>query len=318
MIVFGIDIGGTSIKGGVINDRGGILDRFSLPVNKYDTPEKTIGELCEIINKIKSKKKFIEPISGIGIGSPGIIDYEKGMILSSPNLPTWTNFEIVKFIEKNTNLPVEINNDANSAALGEATFGSGKKYNNVITLTLGTGVGSGIIINKRIYDGNKHQGAELGHMVIKSHGRKCGCGRRGCLEAYASATALIKFSKEAMSKHPESLMNKIAKEQNIYDARLPFLAMKENDKEGTRIVHKYIEDLSEGILNICNIFRPEAIILSGGVANEGCYLIDMIKKYLRKHHYGMLNSPEVDIRLASLGYDCGKIGAACLIFSKMK
>lgn len=312
MIVLGIDIGGTSIKGAAINDKGKILDRFSLAVNKIDSPEFTIGKLCEITISFIKDKKYEEPITGIGIGTPGIIDFEKGIILSSPNLPTWSMFPIKEFISKHTGLPVVINNDANAAALGESTFGSGKSYNNVIMLTLGTGVGSGIIINKKIYDGNKHQGAEIGHMVIKSKGRLCGCGRRGCLEAYASASALIKISDEEMTKHPESIMSDISKELGKKDARVPFIAAKRGDKTAKRIINRYVEDLSEGILNICNIFRPEAIILSGGVANEGEYLLDMIRKYIKKRNYGMNNSPFVDIRQATLGYDSGKIGAACL------
>ena len=313
MIVFGIDIGGTSIKGATINEKGIILDRFSLDVNKTDSPEYTLGKLCDIINSIIKDNKYDESISGIGIGTPGIIDFEKGMILSSPNLPTWGMFKIKDFIKEKTNLPVEINNDANAAALGESTFGSGKSYDNVVMLTLGTGVGSGIILNKKIYDGNKHQGAEIGHMVIKANGRPCGCGRRGCLEAYASATALIKITNEELKKHPETNMHKVVKELGKVDARVPFIAAKKDDKVAKRIIKNYVSDLSEGILNICNIFRPEAIILSGGVANEGEYLLDMIRKYIKKHHYGMFNSPFVDIRQATLGYDSGKIGAACLI-----
>lgn len=318
MNVLGIDIGGTSIKGAVINDKGVILDRFSLDVNKLDTPEYTVGELCKIINKFINDKKYDEPLVGIGIGTPGIIDYEKGIILSSPNLPTWSMFKIKDFIYDRVHLPIEINNDANLAALGESTFGSGKEYNNMIMLTLGTGVGSGIIINKKIYDGNKHQGAEIGHMVIKNNGRLCGCGRRGCLEAYASASALIKITQEEIIKHPDSLMNDVIKELGKCDARVPFIAAKKDDKVAKRVINRYVKDLSEGILNICNIFRPEAIILSGGVANEGEYLLTKIKRYVKKHHYGMLNSPVVDIKLASLGYDSGKIGAAALILQSIK
>ena len=200
MNVLGVDIGGTSIKGAVINDKGVIFDRFQLDVNKLDTPEYTVGELCKIINKFINDKKYNEPLAGIGIGTPGIIDYENGIILSSPNLPTWSMFKIKDFIYDRVHLPIEINNDANLAALGESTFGSGKEYNNMVMLTLGTGVGSGIIINKKIYDGNKHQGAEIGHMVIKNNGRLCGCGRRGCLEAYASASALIKITQEEIAQ----------------------------------------------------------------------------------------------------------------------
>lgn len=316
MIALGIDIGGTSIKGASINDKGEILDRFSLSVNKKETPEKTLGKLCDIINDFIKEHKYGGPIAGIGIGTPGIIDYQKEIIITSPNLPTWSSFPLKGFIEKHTHLSVEVCNDANAAALGESVFGSGKNYKHVVMLTLGTGVGSGIIVNQKIFDGNLHQGAEIGHMVIVDNGRKCACGRRGCLEAYASATALIKDTKKALAKYPDTLMHKVVKELGVCDARVAFIAAKQNDRVALRLIHKYVMYLSEGILNICNIFRPEAVILSGGVAKEGEYLLEMIRAYLKKHNYGMLNAPFVDVRLASLGYDSGKIGAACLVFEK--
>ena len=316
MIALGIDIGGTSIKGASITDKGVILDRFSLDVNKEDRPEKTIGELCDVINEFLRTHKYDEPIKGIGIGSPGVINHDNGEILSSPNLLTWEHFMLRDFVESRTGLKVYLNNDANVAALGEAVFGSGKEYNNAIMLTLGTGVGSGIILNKKIYDGNLHQGAEIGHMVIRVGGRPCGCGRRGCLETYASATALINDTKKALTRDPKSLMADEIKLLGKLDARVPFNAMRKGDKTATRVVHNYVKSLSEGILNICNIFRPEVVILSGGVANEGEFLLKMIRKYLKKYDYGMLHSPFVDVKQASLGYDSGKIGAACLVFGE--
>lgn len=316
MIVIGVDIGGTSIKGASINEKGEILDRFSLDVNKEDRPEKTVGDMCDVINEFVKTHKYNEPIKGIGIGSPGVIDHEKGEILSSPNLLSWEHFKLREFVEKRTNLPVELNNDANVAALGEAVFGSGKEYTNVVMLTLGTGVGSGIILNKKIYDGHFHQGAEIGHMVIRVNGHKCGCGRRGCLETYASATALIRDSKKAYSRDPKSLMGNVAQELGKFDARVPFIAARRGDKTAIRVVRNYVRDLSEGILNVCNIFRPEVVILSGGVANEGDYLFDMIRDYLKKFDYGMQHSPFVGIKPSKLGYDSGKIGAACLVLFK--
>lgn len=316
MIAIGVDIGGTSIKGASITDKGEILDRFSCDVNKNDLPETTVGELCNIINQFLKEHHYDEPVAGIGIGSPGVLDLEQGEVKSSPNLLTWEHFKIRDFIEKRTGLPVKLGNDANVAALGESVFGSGKEFNNVIMLTLGTGVGGGIILNKKIYDGNLHQGAELGHMVIRVNGHKCGCGRRGCLETYASATALIRETKKEMERNPNSEMHKVVKELGKCDARVAFIAERRGDKGAIRVVRNYVRDLSEGILNICNIFRPEVVILSGGVANEGDYLLDKIRAYIKSFDYGMVHSPFVDIKQATLGYDSGKIGAACLVFDK--
>ncbi len=313
MIAIGVDIGGTSIKGATVNDKGIILDRFSLKVKKSDTPEVTLGNLCDIINKFKKEHNYDEPIAGIGIGAPGMINFKSGIVLSSPNLPTWTNFNLKTFIQNKTELEVRINNDASVAALGEASFGVAQDYKDVIMLTLGTGVGGGIILDHKIYDGHLNQGAELGHMVIKMGGRLCGCGRKGCLEAYASATGLIIDTKEAMKKNPDSLMHKIAKELGEINGVVAFEASKLGDKAAKKVVRNYVKYLSEGILNYCNIFRPEIVVLSGGVANQGDYLFDMIRKYLIKNNYGMKGSPKVEIKMASLGYDSGKIGAACLV-----
>ena len=313
MIAIGIDIGGTSIKGAFINEKGEILTRFSFKVDKNKPAEEEVGKLCDLILETKKTANLKEEVKGIGIGNPGIMDMESGLIISSPNLPNWNNFNIKEFIQKRVGIPVELNNDANVAALGEAKFGSGHKYQNLLMITLGTGVGGGVIIDGKLYDGYRHMGGELGHMVIRHNGRTCGCGRKGCLEAYASATALVKETKRMMNKHPESMLTAIEKELNGVDARNAFIAASRGDKYGKKLVEDYISYLGEGLLNYCNIFRPEAIILSGGVANEGENLLSRLRKYMKKHDYGMKGSPEVDLLTSSLGYDSGKIGAACLV-----
>ena len=316
MVVIGIDIGGTSIKGALVDSNGVVLHRFAMDVDKSNSGEKEVNRFCDVMSKsIKEYDPNIK-VEGIGIGMPGILDMDKGIVVSSPNLPTWDNFHLGDIISKRMGLPVYLNNDANVAALAEARFGSGKDYKDMIMLTLGTGVGGGIIVDNKLYDGHKHMGAELGHMVIRTGGNLCGCGRRGCFEAYASATALINDTKKEMEKHPESKMNEIAANQGKINAKVPFLACKEGDKAGMRVVNRYVKYLSEGILNYCNIFRPEAVILSGGVANEGEYLLAKVRRYLKRHNYGMKGSPKVEIKIASLGYDSGKIGAACLVLDK--
>ena len=311
MIAIGIDVGGTSIKGAFINEKGQILDRFQMKVSKDASAEEEVGKLCDLINEGAKKNNF--KAEGIGVGIPGILDMDNGIVISSPNLPAWNGFEFAKFMSQRTGLPVKINNDANVAALGEAKFGSGSKYQNSIMITLGTGVGGGIVLDGKLYDGNKHQGAELGHMVIALNGRECGCGRKGCLEAYASATGLIKSTKEAMEKHPESLLHEVEKELDGVDARNAFMAAKRGDLVAQTVVDEYVMYLGEGLINYCNIFRPEVIILSGGVANEGENLFSRVREYLKKHTYGMRGSPKVEVVPSELGYDSGKIGAACLI-----
>lgn len=310
MIVIGVDIGGTSIKGAAITDKGEILDRFSLKMDRLAEPEVSYGKMCDEIEKFLKDKPYKNEIKGIGLGVPGILDRDIGLVKSSPNMPKWINFKISDFVQKRLHTPVKIVNDASAAALGEGKFGAGKNYKNMVMITLGTGVGGGIIINGKLYDGLGGTGAQLGHSVIRYNGRPCGCGRRGCLEAYASATALIKEAKTRKEKYPESGLNKVSE----IEAKTVFDLAREGDKLATRLVKEYVTYLSEGLLNICNEFRPELILLSGGVANEGDYLVKKVESYMKRHHYGYVNAPKVPVKLASLGYDSGKIGAASLFF----
>lgn len=312
MIAVGIDVGGTSIKGATINDKGEVLHRFSMPMDNKATPDVVIGELCGLVNQTLAENKYSEKVVGIGIGIPGSFNKETGVVINCPNLPTWCDFHLKEFMEERCHLYVKIVNDADAAALAEAKFGVGKEYNYVLMITLGTGVGGGIVINKNLYNGHLGMGAELGHMVIELDGRECGCGRKGCFEAYASATALIKETKRLMEEHPESVLNEIAKDLGKVDARVAFLAEAQGDKYGKQLVDDYVKYLSEGLLNYCNIFRPNVIVLSGGVANEGENLLSRVRAYMAEHNYGMKLAPKVEIKLATLGYDAGKIGAAAL------
>ena len=314
MIAVGIDVGGTSIKGATIRDNGEVLDRFSLPMNKQASPEETIGEMCRLVNELLSEHKYQEKVVGIGIGVPGSFNKETGVIINCPNLPTWKGFHLKEFIESKCHLYVKMVNDADAAALAEAKFGAGKEYEYVLMITLGTGVGGGIVINKNLYNGYLGMGAELGHMIIQLDGEPCGCGRRGCFEAYASATALIRDTKRAMEAHPESALHEVAKELGIVDARVAFIAEGRGDKAAKEVVDNYVKYLSEGLLNYCNIFRPNIIVLSGGVANEGENLFSRVREYMKKFDYGMHNMPEVKIAKSTVGYDSGKIGAAALYF----
>ena len=313
MLAIGIDIGGTSIKGAAIYDDGKMLDVFSMPVIKGESGEETINKLIDLVSDYINRQNIAEQIVGIGIGIPGLLDVEKGVVVMSNNLK-WEDLPIVDMFKARLPYPVRIANDANVAALGEALYGAGKGVPYVIMLTLGTGVGGGIVLDGQLYEGNKGQGAELGHIVVQYGGRECTCQRKGCLERYASATALVMDTKEAMEKHPESLMHKIAEEEGKVNGRVAFKAARQGDLAGLAVVEQYVYYLSEGILNYCNIFRPNVVILSGGIANEGAYLFDKINAYLPKERYGFPRSPAVKVVPAVLGYDSGKIGAAALFF----
>ena len=312
MLAVGIDIGGTSIKGAVVNELGQPSEMFSIPVIKGDSQETIIEKIATTLKEYLNSHHFDEPIAGIGMGIPGSIDAKNGVVIYSNNLD-WKDLEVIKIMNKHFDLPIRITNDANAAALGEAAFGAGKKYPNVIMITLGTGVGGGVIIDNKIYEGSDGTGTELGHMIIVKDGVMCTCGRRGCLEQYASANALARQTQEAMDKHPETIMHEIAKELGKTSAKVPFIAAKQNDKVALEVVNNYVEYLGTGICNLCNIFRPDCCVLSGGVSKEGDYLIEKLNKFCLENNFGFPYAKHCVIKVAELGYMAGIIGAATLI-----
>ncbi len=315
MVAIGIDVGGTSIKGASITSDGQVGKVFSMPVIKGEDGNVTIEKLAKIVKDYIKEEKLENDIVGIGLGIPGTIESTTGVCSYSNNLK-WENVPVVDIFHKYLDYPVRITNDANAATLGEFMFGAGKDYQNCIMITLGTGVGSGVIVDGRLYEGNEGKGSELGHTVIELNGRQCTCGRKGCFEQYASATAIINDSIKAMEAHPESLMHDVANEIGKVNGMVPFEAMRRGDEAAKEVVNNYIFYLGEGLLNICNIFRPAVIILSGGIANEGDNLLVPLKQYLKENQYGYPRTPAVEIIVAKLGYDSGKIGAAALFFEK--
>ena len=313
MIAIGIDIGGMSIKGAAVDSNGRVYEKFSMPFIKGEPGEETIRKLAETVKEYIAANGLENKIAGIGLGSPGTLDIKNGVVNYANNLG-WENLHVADIFHEILPYPVRLTNDANAASLGEAKYGAGKSYDSIIMLTLGTGVGGGIIINGKLYEGNEGKGAELGHSVIVVDGEQCTCGRKGCLETYASATALIRETKKAMHSNRRSLMWKVCPDIDLVGGKVPFEAAKQGDKTAIDVLDNYIKYLGEGILNFCNIFRPNVIVLSGGIANAGDYLFDRVNKYIKDRNYGYKMTPEVKVVPAELGYDSGKIGAAALFF----
>ena len=257
----------------------------------------------------------MDELVGVGIGSPGAINSGAGIVDYSPNLG-WYNVPIAELILKRVKKPVKVSNDANVAALGETLFGAGKGYKDTILVTLGTGVGGGVVIGGKLFEGNESKGAELGHSVIVVNGQQCGCGRRGCFEAYSSATALIRETKEAMLRDRGSKMwDFVGGDIDKVDGKTAFETEKQGDATAKLVVNNYVLYLSEGLLNLCNIFRPEAIMLGGGVCAQGDNLLNRLKTRMQALHYGYQGTPAVDLLIASLGNDAGIIGAAALLMN---
>ena len=318
MYTIGIDLGGTNIAVGLCNKELNIIDKDSVPTlanRDYELIIKDMAELSERI--IKRNNLSLNDIDYIGIAAPGSINAATGMIEYTNNLPL-SNVPIAEVFRKY--LPVEkiyLENDANAAALGEALAGSAKNAKTAVMITLGTGVGGGIIIDGRVFSGGINSaGAEIGHHVIVSGGRQCTCGRRGCYEAYASATALTKMTEEKLEelklKDISSTLESVAKDAGRVTARTAFDAMRKGCKYGSEIVKDYIYYLAEGITNMINIFQPEVLCIGGGVCNERENLTSPLIELVNSEQYTRGNPNKTKIVIATLGNDAGIIGAAGL------
>lgn len=310
----GIDVGGMSIKGALISSEGSIIYKYVYEVKTRKGNEEFVVNLRNVLdNVLKYVKDNDYKIEGIGIGIPGIVDNKKNIVVSASNIKT-ENLDLNEAL-KDYGMPIIISNDANVACLAETKVGAARGVQNVILLTLGTGVGGGVVIDGKIFEGNKGQGTELGHMVIEVDGISCGCGRKGCFETCASASALLRYTTEEMLADNSSIMwEKVDGEINKVTGKTSFEAAKEGDEAANRVVHKYIKYLSTGIMNLNNIFRPELFLLGGGVSNQGDYLINNVKEYCEKYNYGYKNSVVPEIKCAELKNDAGVIGAGCLFF----
>lgn len=312
MYTIGVDIGGMSIKVGLVDSNGKIL--LQSRVKTAPTATQCVDNMAEQIKSLLEDLNIsIKDIDGIGIGCPGAVTSETGVVAFLPNLG-WENVPLADMIKKYYDLPVKISNDANVAALAEAIYGCAKNYNTSIMFTLGTGVGGGIIIDKKLFEGAYSRGAELGHVTLFLDGEPCSCGRRGCVECYTSATALIKQTKVAMQNDKNSKMWEfVGGDLEKVDGRTAFECSKIGDESAIKVVDTYVYYLAESMLNMFNIFRPDAFILGGGVSAQGDYLVNKLKAYCEKFDYGYKNAPRTEILVATLGNDAGIIGAAALL-----
>lgn len=309
MYRIGIDLGSTTIKAGVVDMDNRLIASASRPMKAARDWKEIVADMADTAKDVLKKADFsVEDCISVGIGNPGIIDSKKGEIIFSNNI-SWRNIPLATEFRKYINLPVHISNDANCAVLGEMIAGAAAGRKNVVLLTLGTGVGGGIVLNGKVFEGNPG-GAELGHATLIAGGRKCSCGRRGCIECYCSASALIHQANCALEEYPDSLMEEMKKESGSMSGKIPFEAAKKGDWLAKRVVDQYIEWLGEAITNYINIFRPEVVLISGGICCQGKNLTDPLNKFVRKYAFGgeEVDIPEVEI--ASLENDAGMIGAA--------
>ena len=307
----GIDLGGTFIKGGIVSEDGEIIALDKTPTESEKGSAGVAKNIARLALSLMDKAGLdASKVEGLGMGVPGMIDSKAGVVVYSNNLH-WKDFKIAESVSALTGLKVKIGNDANVAALGEAKFGAAKGCQDMVMVTLGTGVGGGIVVDGKLLEGNKSAGAEIGHTVIVADGEVCTCGRRGCFEAYASATALIRETKRVMQLYPESKMWESYTLETV-NGKTAFDS-KDVDPYAKEVVERYIEYLAFGLTNLANIFRPEVILLGGGVCAQGDNLIKPVQEILDRDLFGGKMGPAVPVRVAELENSAGVLGAAALL-----
>ncbi len=306
----GIDIGGTTIKAGIIDDEFRILKKEAVRTSQnFNQAMESIFNLADDLTKQLGIR--ISDFSGLGIGVPGYVVPDTGKPLFFNNI-NWEDVSLTDTLKKYFSIPIYFGNDADCAVIAERYAGAARGHKNVVMITLGTGVGGGIIIHDRLFTGGDKMGIELGHIPIVHDGVPCTCGLRGCIEAYASATALIRQTKEAMKLHPESSMHEWVKAHGDVTGQTAFDCAMSGDETAQYVVDRYISYIASATGGFITLFRPEVIIFGGGVSNAGDFLIDRIRELLPKYTfaYDLIGAPP--IKRAALGSDAGIIGAACL------
>ncbi len=313
MYKIGVDLGGTNIVAGVVDKHYKVVSTAKRKTNIPRPTDEIVDDIVAVVfEAIKEAEISIDEIDGCGIGCPGSIDHKNNCVSYSNNLD-FHDVPLVKILKDKTGLDFCLENDANAAAYGEYIAGAGKGTKDFIAITLGTGVGGGIIIDGKIYSGSNGAGGELGHMVIQMGGPACTCGRFGCWETYASATALIRQTKQAMMRYRNSRMWDIC-EGNIENVSgmTAFKAKRLGDRVGSMVVDEYIRYVAVGIANVLDVFQPDMICIGGGISKEGEYLTDPLNEYVEGENYARNMKVKTMIKTADLGNDAGIIGAAYL------
>ncbi len=313
MYYIGIDLGGTNIVAGVVDEKYNILAKARVKTN-LPRPSVEIIDDMALVAKTAVEEAGIKmsDVEWVGVGSPGLVNKYKGIVEYACNLG-FDNIDLAGMIKERLGVECYVENDANAAAYGEMLAGAGKGTNSFVAITLGTGVGGGVIMDGKMLNGLNCAGGELGHIVINVGGEPCGCGRKGCWEAYASATACIRQTKRAMEEHKDSKMWELV-DGNIdeVNGRTAWDAMRAGDKYGAEVVDRYIYYIATGVANIINIIRPEVLCIGGGICNEKEYLMKPLREYVEKETYGNNENNFTKVVVAELGSDAGLIGAALL------
>lgn len=313
MYRIGIDLGGTNIVAGVVDENFNIIGRGKLKTNAPRPAEEIFDDISSVVNAALADAGItMDEVKSIGLGTPGTVNKALGTIEFANNLK-FDNVPAGEMLKARLGRDCFMDNDANCAALGEAKAGAGNGVNDFIAVTLGTGVGSGVVTNGKILSGANYAAAEMGHMVIVVDGVKCTCGRHGCWESYASATALISQTREMMRHEQDSIMWSLCDDDlNKVTGRTAFDGMRAGDAAAKKVVDRYIYYVACGLINAINIFQPEIICIGGGISHEGETLLEPLRRHIKRERYSMYSKTQTKICIAQLGNDAGIIGAALL------
>ena len=312
MLCVGIDLGGTNIAAGVVGEDCRILAKAACPTRAPRPAEEICRDMATAAREALEKAGVTErDVAWVGIGAPGVANPVTGQVEFSNNL-AFHHAPVGRLMEDLLGKPIYLENDANAAAYGETLAGAAKGAKNAVAVTLGTGVGGGVVLDGKIYSGFNFAGGELGHTVFVHGGEPCTCGRLGCWEAYASVTALIRQTRRAMEENPSSVMWQIAGSLERVNGKTSFDAMRQGDPAGTAVVDTYIRYVAGGIVNIVNIFQPEIICIGGGISKEGDTLLNPVRAIVERERYRRYSQKQTKILAARLGNDAGIIGAAFL------
>lgn len=314
MYYIGVDIGGTNLKAGLVNEAGALLVTEKMKVAELADPAKMAWTLYVLVQKLcQSADIPLEKVASVGVGVPGTVEIHYGTILYTCNLP-WRNVPLRKLFHQLCPLPLYIENDANCAALAEYFAGAGRGTKRFITITLGTGIGGGIVHNGKISHGSNGMAGEVGHMVIDWNGEECPCGRKGCWERYASAKALKRMTQKAMEEHPDSILAQVVEENAGHvSGQSAFIAARRGCPVGQQVCDQYVAYLAAGITNLINIYQPDALAIGGGVSNEeDAQLLLPLRRLVEQESLPCAPDKRTRIVRAELGTQAGLIGAALL------
>ena len=308
MYAFGVDIGGTTVKLGLFDETAKVLDKWEIPTRKENGGEAILPDVAKsILSKMEEKGIALGEVKGIGVGAPGAVDDEGTMVGGAVNLG-WGVLNIPEILHQYIDVPVKANNDANVAAMGELWQGGGKGYSNMVAVTLGTGVGGGIIVNGKILTGATGAGGEIGHIHLEDNETEsCGCKKKGCLEQYASATGIVRLANRRLAKDdaPSALRGGEVSAKTVFDA------VKAGDAVAIEIAEQFGDYLGKGLAAVAAVVNPEVFVIGGGVSKAGEILLSYVKPAFAK--YVFYPCGKAEFKLATLGNDAGIFGAAALI-----